>query len=220
MKTPDTAALQAIARLCDRQWDYHYTRIKLATDPVYAAVAAELAGTALPALDVGCGMGLLAHYLRAAGMMSAMTGLDLDERKIRSARAMAERSGQQGLAFEVADAAGVLPPFSGHVVLLDMLQYLTPGQRHHLLTAAADRVAVGGRLIIRSGLQDASWRFRATIAGDWLARITCWMISLPLDYPTADELRTTLEPCGLSVSIRHLWGGTPFNNHLIVGSRQ
>jgi len=66
MKLSDQALGQIAAR-CRKRWDRHYVPIKLATDPVYAAVADLVLPTALPVLDIGCGIGLLTHDLRGLG---------------------------------------------------------------------------------------------------------------------------------------------------------
>lgn len=211
--------LVQLARLCDNRWDYHYTRSKLGTDPIYAAVVQALSINELPVLDIGCGMGLLAHYLRAAGSNRTIHGFDFDQRKIRSAIAMAGRGELKDAHFHCGDAREALPDFQGNVVILDVLQYLSPSAQEQLLKACASHVAPGGRLVIRSGLADASWRYKMTVAGDWLAKATRWMKAAPVAYPTADGFKNTLASCGLATSISPLWGHTPFNNHLIIAER-
>lgn len=218
-RTPARADFERIARLCDRRWDYHYTRSKLRTDPVYAAVAAAIAARPLPVLDIGCGIGLLGHYLSSCGMEAPLTGFDYDERKIRAARVMAERAGHSHLSFSAGDARTGLPEFSGHVVILDILQFFTPAEQNALLAAAAARVAPGASLVIRSGLRADNWRFRVTVWADYLARATRWMKAAPTCYPDAAQFHAALEAAGLEVMIRPLWGGTPFHNHLITGTR-
>lgn len=217
--TPTPAQLEKIARLCNRRWDLFYTRSKLASDPVYEAVVNEISGSSLPVLDIGCGIGLLAHYLRACGHMAPIIGFDYDTRKIDSACAMVRKSGQQGLTFSAGDARTGLPDFSGHVVILDILQFFTEAEQNALLSAAAARVAPGGKLVIRTGLRDDSRRFRITVLGDYLAKVTFWMKDAPVYYPDAAQFQEVLSAAGLKVEITPLWGGTPFNNHLIVAQR-
>lgn len=216
---PRPDALEAISSLCQGRWDHYYTRAKLSSDPVYSAVSREVHGSALPLLDIGCGIGLLAHYLRACGQNAAVTGFDYDARKIASARQMAEKAGHHDLSFAAGDARTGLPEFSGHVVILDILQFFTESEQDALLTAAAARVAPGGKLIIRSGLEDDSWRFRVTVLGDYLAKATLWMKAAPTRYPDAAQFRRVLSAAGLNVRLEPMWGGTPFNNYLIVGER-
>lgn len=217
--TPTLAQFENIAALCERRWDFFYTRSKLASDPVYQAVMREIGYSDLPVLDIGCGIGLLAHYLRACGHMAPITGFDYDQRKIDSAQAMNKKSGLSGLSFSAGDARTGLPDFSGHVVILDILQFFTPEEQNILLRAAAAKVAPGGKLVIRTCLKDNSNRYRVTVLGDYLAKATFWMKAAPTAYPTADQFRSVLSGEGLKVSISPLWGGTPFNNHLIVAQR-
>jgi len=216
---PSPAALEAIASLCDARWDHFYTKAKLGSDPVYSAVSREVHSSPLPLLDIGCGIGLLAHYLRACGQDAPVTGFDYDQRKITAAARMATKAGRRDLSFASGDARTGLPEFSGHVVILDILQFFTEPEQDALLTTAASRVAPGGKLIIRSGLRDESWRFRITVLGDYLAKFTFWMKAAPTRYPEAEQFQRVLNAAGLNVRIEPMWGGTPFNNYLIVGER-
>jgi len=224
MNAPVTSkSLRRIARLCtlrSKRWERCYTIVKLRSDPVYAAVTQELAGSTLPVLDIGCGIGLLAFYLREAGFTPAIAGFDYDSQKIACAQSMASRSDYGGLSFMTGDARKGLPECSGHVVILDILQFLTRDEQSALLSAAAARVAPGGRLIIRTCLRDNSRRYRITVAGDWLAKLTFWMKDLPVCYPDRALFESVLGAAGLKVRVQPLWGGTPFNNHLIVAERE
>jgi 2-polyprenyl-3-methyl-5-hydroxy-6-metoxy-1,4-benzoquinol methylase len=215
MKGP---CVKTIAALYASHWNRHYTASKLRTDPLYQALHATLDGSSLPLLDLGCGLGISAFYLRGMGVDVPIHGLDYDDRKIEAARRAAERSGFTGLTFSQHDARNGLPEHRGNVSILDILQFFTPAEQETLLREAAERVSPGGRLVVRSGLRDASSRFRITVVGDLLARATCWMKAAPTHYPTAGDFRRMLSPFG-DVRITPLWGKTPFNNHLIVLSR-
>lgn len=209
---------RTIAALFDGHWNRHYTASKLRTDPLYQALAAALSGSPLPLLDLGCGLGISAFYLRGNGVEVPIHGLDYDGRKIEAARRAAERSGFTGITFDRHDARNGLPDHRGNVSILDILQFFTPAEQETLLVQAADRVAPGGVLVVRSGLRDGSLRFRVTVAGDLLAKATFWMKAAPTHYPTAEDFHRILSPFG-HLKITPLWGKTPFNNHLIVLSR-
>ncbi len=213
------SALKLIARRSATLWDHFYMPAKLRSDPVYEAVGRELAGSSLPVLDIGCGIGLLTHYLREGGHCVPMAGFDNDVRKISSAQAMVHKARYGDVSFKVGDARSGLPGHEGHVVLVDMLQFIRPAEQTGLLRDCAARVAPGGKLIIRNCLRDDSQRFRLTVMGDWLAKVTLWMKHAPVAYPSGAELRQALETAGLEVAIWPLWGSTPFNNHLIVARR-
>lgn len=195
-----------------------YVTAKLSSDPLYDAVFHELEPTSAPLLDIGCGMGVLAFYLRARGWRPGITGFDYDPRKIDTARLVAPRLGPD-TDFTAGDARTGLPQHCGSVTILDILQYFTPVEQRDLLRAAAERVGPGGKLIIRNGLDSPTWRGRITRAGDWFAGVTNWMREHASHYPTADFLRSCLTEAGLCGTLRPLWGFTPFNNWLGVWRR-
>ena len=209
------ASIREIAAMFPGRWDRNYVAAKLRTDPLYTTLTENLRGQQLPLLDIGCGLGLLAFFLRAEGIGVPLHGLDYDPRKIESARRGAILSQARELSFSHHDVRSGLPAHQGNVSILDILQFFTPDEQATLLKLAASRVAPGGMLIIRSGLRDATWRFKITVLGDWLAKATFWMKAAPTHYPSADDFQTILSPFG-SVEISPLWGGTPFNNHLII----
>lgn len=204
-----------IPELFNGRWNRHYAAAKLRTDPLYTALAENLQDSLLPVLDLGCGLGLLAFFLRSRGIDVPIHGLDYDSRKIEAANLAVEKSGLTGITFARHDARDGLPEHQGNVSILDILQFFTPAQQETLLKLAAARVAPGGRLIIRSGLRDASLRFKITVAGDLVAKATFWMKAAPTHYPTAEDFRHILSAFG-DVTISPLWRGTPFNNHLIM----
>ena len=164
------AAIRKIAGLFPGHWNRNYVATKLRTDPLYTALAENLRGSDLPLLDLGCGLGLSAFFLRSQGIQMPIHGLDYDPRKIDSARLAASASGITDVSFSHHDARTGLPEHAGNVSILDILQFFTPDEQETLLQLAASRVAPGGKLIIRSGLRDPSWRFKITVLGDWLAK--------------------------------------------------
>ena len=196
-------------------WDRTYVASKVKTDPLYGAVYEELRTSQLPLLDLGCGLGLLAFYLRERGLDFPIRGLDYDSRKIVSADKVAAALAHRDLSFATHDAREGLPEHSGNVSILDILQFFTPAEQETLLNLAAARVAPGGKLVIRSGLRDDSRRFKITVFCDYLAKASFWMKAAPTHYPTADDFIRILSPHG-KVRVEPLWGKTPFNNHLIV----
>ncbi len=215
--TISNEALKRISARCASRWDRFYVPSKLRTDPVYGAVLDEVSGSTLPLLDIGCGIGLLTQFLREHGHSVPMIGFDYDEAKIERAKQMA--ADFENVGFSVGDARRDLPEHNGHVIILDILQFFVPEEQDSLLREAARRVSEHGKLIIRSGVCDDSWRHKVTIAGDVLAKATQWMKSGPVCYPTTEQFQRVLGEAGLKVRVKPLWGGTPFNNHLIVGER-
>ena len=210
--------LRTIADRYESRWFRGYVKSKLRTDPLYPAVWAELQQSKLPLLDLGCGLGLLAFYLRHCGFESEILGIDYDDGKIAAAQSIADRH-YPGTKFQHGDARDGIPTFRGNVTILDILQFFQSGEQELLLRNAARAVAPGGRLVIRSGLRDNGWRFRITYAGDLLARATRWMKAAPTCYPTRESICNVLEAEGLEGEVTPLWGRTPFNNYLISYGR-
>ena len=214
MATPDS---KQISRLFSSRWHRIYTLAKLRSDPLYDAVHNELKASTLPLLDVGCGLGILAFYLRESGREFPIRAMDYDMRKIKAATIAAKS--YSGLNFIHGDARNYLPESCGNVTILDILQFLNSKEQHTLLTTAAISVARGGKLIIRTGIRDSSLRFKTTRLGDQLARATFWMKSSPTCYPESETILEVLGEAGLKGKTKPLWGKTPFNNYLLVFHR-
>jgi 2-polyprenyl-3-methyl-5-hydroxy-6-metoxy-1,4-benzoquinol methylase len=210
---------KAIARYYGSGAKRQYVRWKLACDPVYSAVDELLVDTALPLLDVGCGIGLLGQYLHKLGRLPSYVGLDHDLRKISAARLATQSAGlQQKMQFHPSDVAS-LPSIHGNVALLDVLHYLSAPGQQVMLAAALQHLAPTGRLIIRNVLREPNWRFHATRVEEFFLHRSGWIPGGAQHYPTASELRMPLENAGLDVRITSLRGRTPFNSYLIVAQR-
>ncbi len=203
-----------------RRPHYWYARIKLATDPLYSGVGAVLAGTREPLLDLGCGIGLLAHALRAQGFAGDYRGVDIDDGKIASAREAAGRARLTCAGFESLDLARGFPVHRGSVALLDIVQFLPPAAQEILLESAIASLTPGAILVMRSGLQREGWRLRFTRGVDRFARLTGWMNVGPQRYPRRDELEQRFARHGLNASFTPLHGRLPFENWLICARRE
>jgi 2-polyprenyl-3-methyl-5-hydroxy-6-metoxy-1,4-benzoquinol methylase len=201
-----------LSRLFDDRSLRHYVYWKVRTDPAYAAVVDHLrAHDGQPILDLGCGIGALAFFLREHGIDAPILGIDHDERKIKAAQSVATR--YRALDFRHGDARDPLP--HGHnVIVLDILQYFDDAEQQRLLGAIAAAVPPNGIAIIRQGIRDESWRHRVTRAADALARASRWMRGGKLNFPTQE--RVTAAFAGFDAEVTPLWGRTPFNNYLFV----
>ncbi|MCA1714751.1 MAG: class I SAM-dependent methyltransferase [Gammaproteobacteria bacterium] len=200
------------------RWHYHYSRAKLASDPLYPGVIDALRGSQAPLLDLGCGIGLLAHALRAAGIGLPYHGIDNDAAKIAQAQQAAGRAGLHAVEFSVVDLAAGLPAHRGSVALLDVLQFVPAQAQQPIIAAAIAMLIPGSKLVIRTGLDDGSRRARITRAVDALSRLLGWMNSGPKRYPNAAVLRTQFDAAGLQSQFTALYGNTPFNNWLVVAT--
>jgi SAM-dependent methyltransferase len=212
----DGAVVRRIAAHFDTFFLRQYVRGKMASDPLYPAVADLLRQHEHPLVDVGCGVGLMAFYLREAGITIPIAGIDHDAAKIEAGRKIA--ASYAGIELLAADARESLP--AGHsVLLLDLLHYFTADIQRKLLTAAAEGVPPGGVVIVRDAVRDGSWRYRITYAQETFARLIGWLKAERLEFPTRELVVEPFQDRGFAVEVTPLWGGTPFNNYLFVFRR-
>ena len=213
----EIALSNRLAALYDRRALQGYVRWKVRTDPAYSAALEALDvdnRRDLPLADVGCGVGLLAFYLREHGYTAPVTGIDFDQRKIDVAREAAKQ--YRDLEFHTGDAREPLP--DGHnVVLLDILHYFDAASQQKILTNVARVVPPGGAVIMRQPIRDGSWRYRLTASVDSLARTFRWMKAESLNYPTREQILAPFE--GFAHDVRPLWGRMPYNTYFFVFTR-
>jgi SAM-dependent methyltransferase len=204
---------ERVAALFGSRFLRGYARGKIEHDPVYEAVFARVPDT--PLLDIGCGIGLLAFFLRERGFTEPIVGVDHDSRKILAAsRAVAGR--YQGLTFRTGDAREPLN-FQGSIVMLDLLHYFDDATQLCILRNAAASVAPGGAAIIRDALRDGTWRYRLTYLQESAARAIGWLRAERLNFPTRRTLIAAFD--GFTVEETPLRGVMPFNNYLFVFRR-
>jgi SAM-dependent methyltransferase len=204
-----------LARLYERRSLQGYVRWKVSTDPLYRAVFENVhLDDRFPLVDVGCGVGLLAFYLRERGYAAPILGIDFDSRKIEVARHAARH--YRDVEFVAGDARDPLPR-DHNVILLDILQYFDPDSQRLILENAARAVPAGGTVVLRQAVRDHSWRYRLTARVDAFARTIRWMRAEDLVYPTPESIVAPFS--GFSANVTPLWGRMPFNNYLFVFRR-
>ena len=218
MNPGETELLERLPLRFRGRWLQGYARGKLRSDPVYRASFARLGASALPLLDIGCGLGLHAFYLRERGYSAPILGLDVDAKKIAAGQAVAAAH-YPGVTLRIGDGAA-LPEFSGHVSLLDVLHYFSPDAQAALLAGLAQRTAPGGWCIIRTTPRDGSWRFRATQALEHFARGIAWMTRPALAFPTLAGIAREFPEAEFTHDVQPLWGNTPFNSWLLAFQRR
>lgn len=209
-----------IANRVSRQFDVRslrgYVYWKIRTDPAYPAVAGRLRGhESAPLLDLGCGVGALAFFLREHGITAPIIGIDFDERKIEAARKAALR--YRNVDFVAADVRDPLP--DGHnVLLIDVLQYFDSPSQQQILANVARVIPPDGVAIIRQGIRDESWRHTVTRLADRAGRAIRWLRAEKMNFPTREDVSRAFAD-GFEMDVEPLWGRTPFNNYLFVFKR-
>jgi SAM-dependent methyltransferase len=208
---------------------YHFARGKLRHDPVFRAILElGLLRGRTHILDLGCGQGVLAAWLRAAARCyqqgvwprlwppppcpRSMRGIELMRSEVaRATRALGAacevtQADIRSAAFGVADA----------VVILDVLHYLPADSQRDVLERVRAALPRGGALLLRVANADAGLRFRITqcsdrvillFRGHGLARLHCRGL---------DRWRELLRECGFDSRPEPMSQGTPFANVLLI----
>jgi SAM-dependent methyltransferase len=202
-----------LAALFDTPGLRQFAYWKVRTDPAYAAALEQLRGRNTPLLDVGCGIGLLAFFLRESGFTAPITGIDFDRGKIDVARRIS--SHYRDVQFLTGDAAELFQAPPRDVVILDLLQYVNESARRAILENAA---RCGDVVVIRQGLRDGSWRHRFTQTIDVIGRAIRWNRGEPIRFPTREEVTAPFAK-DFAIEVRPMWGRTPYNNYLFVMRR-
>ena len=208
-----TAALRAADRFRQSRFLHGYCKGKATWDPAYPAVAEILKNSGHPLLDIGCGVGLLAAYLRESGCGQRILGIEPDATKVQIATEQVA-TGYPLLEFQVGDARD-LPDFSGDIVMLDVLHYMPEDVQRSVLEQIAACILPGGRALIRTTFRDRSWRYYATLAEEVFVRISGWIRGGTCHFPTQAEVTNPFHGPEWNVSVIPMWGRTPFNSHLV-----
>jgi SAM-dependent methyltransferase len=195
---------------------YWSVRAKLALDPVYAALAHDLA-LAGSVVDLGCGRGLaLAVALSGRPERAARPTLVGIERS-KAALAIARRALGDEASLLEADLAGTAIPPTDIVLLLDVLHYLEPTAQDALLDCARAALAPGGRIVVREADAGAAIGFAAVRFSERLMALARGEVRQRFAYRSAAGWAAALASRGLAVETTPMGSGTPFANVLLLG---
>jgi SAM-dependent methyltransferase len=199
-------------RACGR-FAYHFARGKLKQDPVFAAILSRglLAGRAR-ILDLGCGQGLLAACLLAAGSHAEIRGIERVRRyAMRARRALGAQA-----EFVIGDVRGTDFGRADGVVILDVLHYLEYAEQAGILERARGALVGDGVLLLRVGDAGSGWGFKI---GKWMDQLTMLLTGQGfrrLHCRPAAEWRQLLAVAGFDSETVPMSAGTPFGNVLMI----
>ncbi|HPA18574.1 MAG TPA: MMPL family transporter [Verrucomicrobiae bacterium] len=178
-KPPQTAAplapkplRGAIARLYRFQGPYvcQFVFWKMKTDPLFVAVERTAPPTG-EILDLGCGFGIVAHWLTLAAPARRVRGIDFDTKKICVARATALANPR--VTFEQGDLLERTEfPACDCALLCDVLHYFPREQKAAILKKTFTALRPGGRLVLRDAMAgDGSAHQVVAWAEKWAVRL-------------------------------------------------
>jgi trans-aconitate methyltransferase len=208
---------------------WHFARAKLAHDPVFAGLLQRgLIPDARCLVDLGCGQGLLASWLRSAWTfhegghwpadwppppdIGRIVGIESAPREVaRARRALAGRG-----EFEQDDIRTAGFGRADVIVILDVLHYLDAAEQVLLLRRVRVALMPDGLLLTRIGDAGAGLRFQ-------LGRLVDHAVSSLRGHPrprpgfrSTAEWTALLEDVGFRVQAMTMSRRTPFANVLLV----
>jgi 2-polyprenyl-3-methyl-5-hydroxy-6-metoxy-1,4-benzoquinol methylase len=212
------SACARVATQFQSRWLRNYVRGKLRRDDVYSTAYELLRRSAEPILDVGCGVGLLAFYLRERGCRQPVVGLDADARKIQYGVDITERN-YRDVDLRFHDVEKTIPEFSGNIALFDVLHYLSPPKQAALLEHLSGCIAPGGVLMIRDCPREPRARYWLTLLAEKFAQTILWNRGGSLHFPSRAGINAAFNSSEFERETRPLWGVSPFNNHIFIFRR-
>ncbi|MES2830996.1 MAG: methyltransferase [Pseudomonadota bacterium] len=216
---------------------WHFARGKLGGDPVFVGMLAHgLLPPCARIVDIGCGQGLLAAWLKAAKTLQdrgywpaglppapdpiSIHGIELMARDVARARAALGDANQMALRFTVGDMCDVDFGQADAVVILDVLHYVDVAAQNEVLRRVRDTLTPNGRLILRVGDANGGWPFRFSVWVDHAVTFARGHRHSQLHCRPLSAWQATLAELGFSVRTIPMNQGTPFANILLVGALQ
>jgi 2-polyprenyl-3-methyl-5-hydroxy-6-metoxy-1,4-benzoquinol methylase len=115
-------------------------------------------------LDLGCGYGVVAHYLALSDPGRAVLGIDLDERRIGVAlKTVAGRSNPSFVRGDVMEAS--FPDFNA-VLMNDFLHHLQLDDQERLLERLHLITPEGGMLLLQEVNTRPRWKYYLSLLAD------------------------------------------------------
>lgn len=174
-------------------------------------------------LEVGCGHGLVSAYLALAAPDRAVTGVDIDDRKIEVAAAACAnlRDNEAQLSFRHEPAGDVPPGPWDAIVIVDVLYLLSRSAEQALLGACVAQLAPGGVLVLKETDVRPRWKH-------WLAKgqevVATKVVRITegadLAFTPIADLTADVRALGLDPTVTPVHKGYLHPHTLIVGARR
>ena len=141
-----------VERLYRYQGKYveQFVHWKMKLDPMFPVLDAVVPRQGF-ILDLGCGYGVVTHWLASFTDTRTFLGVDYDEDKIRVAQRTAP--GHRRIQFEAGDILDHPYPACDAALLLDVLHYWQPEKQLEILKRVRQALRPGGKLILRDGMR-------------------------------------------------------------------
>jgi cyclopropane fatty-acyl-phospholipid synthase-like methyltransferase len=171
-------------------------------------------------LDLGCGHGAFALYLAATAPDRDVTGVDVDEAKLASARRAAALADLRVRFVHAADGTPPEGPWDA-ITVVDVLYLLGRAAALALLAGAARTLAPGGALVVKEIDVRPRWKYELARAQEIVStRVTRITEGTGVAFVPPDELEAAMTSAGLTVDRVPLGRGSVHPHLLFVGRRE
>jgi SAM-dependent methyltransferase len=208
---------------------WHFARGKLGGDPVFAGLLEHgLIPDQARILDIGCGQGLLASWLRSAVTLQdrghwpqdwpaaphpvSIHGIELMARDVQRA----QRALGDAARFTTGDMCSTDFGKADVVVILDVLHYVSIPAQNDVLQRVRDALAPAGTLLLRVGDASAGLPFKISFWMDHVVSFVRGHRNPRMHCRSLADWRASLAALGFSVQTRDMHHGTPFANVLLI----
>jgi len=169
-------------------------------------------------LDVGCGDGLLAVYLKKIkGRVQSIVGVDIDERKIR----IAEQLALPGVTFHHKDVAA-MPANSFDIVSVVHVLYLIPAHLREQFVQHCVRVLKpGGTLVLAINMATPRWKYWVTYLQELImVKLLSLTKGQAIRFSSMDECKAWIHQAGARlISVKPLGKGRPYAHVGLVAKK-
>jgi predicted exporter/SAM-dependent methyltransferase len=175
-----------------------FARFKMQYDPMFPRLAEFLPGGG-QVLDIGCGYGVQAVWLKTLHAGMRICALEPDEDRARIARRVL--SADDSVFVTTAQSFRDYPERVEAVLMLDMIHYMPDDELERLLKEIHGRLSSSGRLILRVTVPSQkrfAWERWLEIFRNRISRVDIWLRSAPVvtDILNRSGFRVVLrEPC-------------------------
>jgi cyclopropane fatty-acyl-phospholipid synthase-like methyltransferase len=174
-------------------------------------------------LDWGCGHGVLAVWAAASAPGRSVVGVDIDARKVASARLAATRAGVDDRTWFTMVPPDAAPEGLWDAIVLDDVCYLMEEEHQgRLLRRACRSLLPGGRLVVKDAMGASRWKRSLSRVQEQVAVRVVRMTSSTEGVhppPDGDEVAALLASEGLEVRRVPLDQGYHAPHLAVVGER-
>jgi SAM-dependent methyltransferase len=209
------AATRIAEAFHDGRWLQGYIAGKLLHDPLFQTALAILMEREGQIIDLGCGLGLLALWLREHGCKISYLGCDLDSWKVNAGRCAAARLTYEEIEFITGNMLEL--PLNGATTIcaFDVLHYLPPIGQEQMILKLAEAARTGALVLIRTGVRGCGWHSGLAELQEWWIRASGWIPSTNRTLPRLDEMVRKFETLDCRVEVTPLHGIIPFSNYCL-----